>query len=519
MNPSELTFDPETATFVDGNGKQWIRNLLVERSPIYICIDEPVWNMPAPTSSGYPGHIDWRVINLPPDLVTAIKNALVAILAKTSSGTLNHHRTLLVKISEACASSAISVNFLSSVPELSTLWNDWLSDCDRSVLRNLYKHLKNNGTPGTSSATYNHLKSWKARNKTQVLRAVLEWNPKKGALTSSELEVLLQEFAKPVKHQETLSNSFARIMVRIFISTFRRTTQVLQIPHDGLKRIVNSNGSELAFLVTPGAKAQINAEPTWEPIPISLANEIESYRNRPEVKAHANTDPQLLFAVTQTGERSKTIASTISTRIQQWVSSKALISPRTGYLMKITMNRLRHTGATQLAMQGYSRDIIQSVLQHDSAASAQFYIDSVGADTTPVLERVDRKLGGRFSDLKNAFFKGVIVSQEHTTKAPIVLPTQTTPSIVGACGKSGSCSLHPLLSCYSCEHFLAFKEADHTKVLTYLETESKAWHSVEYGASRGKSIKDFQRLAAGVQELIDRIDEDASEGDDKGDSE
>ena len=59
-------------------------------------------------------------------------------------------------------------------------------------------------------------------------------------------------------------------------------------------------------------------------------------------------------------------------------------------------------------------------------------------------------------------------------------------------------------------HFLAFPNADHEKVLKYLNDESKAWHSVEYGASRGKSLKDFQRIAAGVQEVIDLISEESS---------
>ena len=163
-------------------------------------------------------------------MVTAIKNALVGILVKTSSGTLDKHRLLLVKISNAYLSNAISVNFLSSVSELSTLWNDWLTDSDRSVLRNLYKHLQNNGTTGTSRATYEHLKSWKARNKTQILRNVLEWNPETGALTSSELEVLLQEFEISIRRQQLLpSEEFARICL-LYTSPSPRDRQKSRMP-------------------------------------------------------------------------------------------------------------------------------------------------------------------------------------------------------------------------------------------------------------------------------------------------
>jgi len=515
MNPSELTFDPATATFVDASGKHWIRNLFVEESPVYICMDDEVWRIPA-HSTEYPGYLDWNTINLPEEIINAIKVALVTIIGRTSGSNLNKHRILLVKVSTAYLNSAISHNFLSRVDELSVLWNEWLTDTDKSVLRNLYKHLEANNAAGTNISIYNQLRSWRARNNVQPLRNVLEWNPEKGALTSSELEVLMKEFSRPLGTQEPLtSNEFARIVVRIFVSTFRRTSQVLKIPSDGIKRVSSGNGTELAFLVTPGAKAQINADPTWEPIPVKLADEIDNYRNRPDVKSFAKTDPLLLFAVTDKGNRSDTTAAGINTFIKTWIQTRNIVSPRTGKLMHLTMNRLRHTGGTQLAIQGYSRDVIQGVLQHDSPDSAQHYIDSVGSDTTPLFERMDRKLGGRFSDLKNAFFNGRIISKKNTEKPPIVLPTADIPGIVGACGKMSHCSLHPLLSCYSCQHFLAFKEADHEKVLRYLEGESQTWHSVEYGASRGKSLKNFQRIAVGVQEVIDLISESSSEQEDE----
>jgi len=517
MTPSELTFDPKTGTFLDAHGKHWIRNIFVEESPIYICMDEPVWNMPA-HSSQYPSYLDWNSINLPAEIISAIKISLVGIISKTSGAYLTKHRIMLTKLSTAYSTNAISGEFLSSVRDLSILWNDWLATDDRSILRNLYKNLEANGVVGTSKSTYNQLRSWKAKHNTQPLRNVLEWDPEKGALTSSELEVLLKELANPRGKQGLIpSSEFARIVIWIFVSTFRRTSQVLQIPSDGLKRVPSSNGNELAYLVTPRVKAQINSDPTWEPIPTGLADDIESYRSRPEMMALADTDQLLLFAVTRTGERSGTTAAGINTFIKTWVKNRNIVSPRTGKLMHLTMNRLRHTGGTQLAIQGYPRDIIQGVLQHDSHESAQSYIDSVGADTTPVFERMDRKLGGRFSDMKNAFFKGRIVPEATTDNPPVLLPNSTVPSVVGACGKQSHCSLHPLLSCYSCMHFLAFPNADHEKVLEYLNDESKAWHSVEYGASRGKSLKDFQRIAAGVQEVIDLISVESSKNNRKED--
>ena len=129
-----------------------------------------------------------------------------------------------------------------------------------------------------------------------------------------------------------------------------------------------------------------------------------------------------------------------------------------------------------------------------------------------IMEQADRRLGGRFSKLKNAFFKGRIVSKEENVAPPVLVPDREAPAIVGACGNASSCEFHPLYSCYSCIHFLAFQEADHAKVLDFLEAEAAAWSAAERGATRTKAPKDFERIAAGVNEVISRVAANRPEG-------
>lgn len=193
--------------------------------------------------------------------------------------------------------------------------------------------------------------------------------------------------------------------------------------------------------------------------------------------------------------------------MQRWVRSLSIVSARTGAPLKLSPRRIRHTGATHLAMQGYSIDLIQDVLEHDSDTSSRYYIDAVGAEYLPVFEKADRNLGGRFSMLRDAWFKGKIVAPEEAPNRPIIVPDSSSPAVVGACGRGGLCPLHPLFSCYSCEHFLAFRNADHQKVLSFVDAEYTRWRAVETSASRSKAIKDFDRIAAGVREVIELIEE------------
>ena len=505
MDCPKLTFDPAQGFWLDTDRKRWVRNIFDEKNPVYVHIDQSVWTLDV-GGIREPASIDWERIHLPVQTISEFQRAISQKLTRMSPVALGQYKVMFAQVTNAYIQGAIFGNFLSDLDQLEVLWTEWLSPSNRSYFRSLYETLVHGGSPGTDYNILCRLASWKARLNVQPLQAVLEWDPETGALTTSELEVLRKEIYRPEDCSEASTRQhFAKIAIWSYLATLRRTIQVMSVPSDGLKRVRSPDGREEAFLAIPGAKAQVNNEITWERIPLGLAAEIEAYRARPEIARLIGKVPYLLFLATKDGKKAAMSSSIIHALIEPWVNRRQLISPRTKELMKLSMLRLRHTGATQLAIQGQPRSVIQKVLQHDSPFSTQVYIDSVGADSLPIMEHMDRRLGGRFSMMKAAFFKGKIVSKGQTTSPPVLLPNRHTPAIVGACASTKGCQFHPLLSCYSCIHFLAFKEADHVKVLDFVETEAATWSSAERGTTRTKGPKDFDRIAAGVNEVIDQI--------------
>ncbi|MCF5564483.1 tyrosine-type recombinase/integrase, partial [Pseudomonas sp. PA-3-5D] len=170
----------------------------------------------------------------------------------------------------------------------------------------------------------------------------------------------------------------------------------------------------------------------------------------------------------------------------------------------LTPYRIRHSGATQMAAQGASRDEIQYVLEHDSVHAADAYIDCLASEFCPLLERANRKLGGIFSELNGLFFAGQLGHK--SSGMPILIPVVNQPAIVGECGKSGSCGHHPFFNCYNgCRYFIAWRNADHKKSLDYLESELERWGRAEGGKERSKILKELERVYQAVNDVMARI--------------
>jgi len=194
-----------------------------------------------------------------------------------------------------------------------------------------------------------------------------------------------------------------------------------------------------------------------------------------------------------------------------------LISPRTNELLHIKPRRLRHTGATLLAMRGVSRDLIAEILEHDSTESAQAYIDAVASELAPQLEKADRNMGNMFHHLNHAFFNGKIIDE--MPSKPIIIPIKTdTPLIVGSCGKNtikdGKCDRHPFLGCYNgCSNFLAWREQDHRKALIYVEQEIERWKEASGHADQEALLMEYREVEEAICEVIERIEEEAANAD------
>lgn len=511
MERAGLTPDTtEVGIWRDAAGEAYILNSFKGDESTQIHLGATVWSA---LYDGVHCRVHWNSYTLPDSIVGPVRDTLKARLHTYAPNVLLQAAYILDGLQKAYDEDLISDDLFFQVEDMAAVW-DGLGGRARSDLRAFFQDLVRAKDPRVDPNIGFMMKGWKAKDNMLGLRSVLEWNPTSGALTTAELEVLRQAMPETI---DGLTNraALAVILLRTYLATLRRTQQITQVPHDGLE-IVQTLPSDPRqfFLVIAPVKAQAGGVPEWEGIPEVLGRMIQAYTQRPDV-ASLQASSGYLFVLPPTYNTAPQpgshfgLSSVVSRQIMlDWLAKQNLVSPRTGEPLHVTMLRLRHTGATQLARQGYSRQVIQDMLQHDSPHSASSYIDSVASDLTPLFERVDRQTGHTFTQIQGAFFKGRIVPTQEAPKAPILAPKPQGLAVVGACSKSGVCGLHPLFSCYSgCPHFLAFREAPHTDTLAHVEKEYDHWRAAEPNGSRSKVIKDFERTIQGVRDVIAQIAE------------
>jgi integrase len=518
MGGAWLNYDVASGFWTDVHGARFIKNEFDPTCPIFLSVTDRAWKgsyLEKSCTLPWPETLDR-------DLCRLLKSVLKQRMRHQAPSALERYRQVIG------AMARFSVNgrrFQSADVRdgetIRKLWDTLNSDL-RSVFRELVPDLIALDDPLAAYTMSLLLKDWKAKRPLKWKQSVLEWDPREGSLTSAELEVLRAHLTPP--SSEALSDHFARLVIRLTLTTLRRPSQLISIRADGLRRITTGVGTTVDVRV-PTGKAQKGMLASWLPIPADLADDIEAYRTRPEFRNVPLTQEVLLPIALREGDRRGDVSNgdeilrviapngtQAKAAAQAWVADQKIISPRTGKPLHLNLRRLRHTGATHMAMQGYPLDLIQDVLEHASENSTRYYIDAVGIEFLPVFEKADRNLGGRFSMMKDAWFSGRVVDRPEASHEPIIVPDVKAPAVVGACGKGGACPVHPLFSCYSCQHFLAFRDANHKKVLDFVEAEYARWRAVESSNSRSKAIKDFDRIAASVREVMTLIEQDFSDG-------
>nr|WP_283105399.1 tyrosine-type recombinase/integrase [Pseudomonas moorei] len=301
------------------------------------------------------------------------------------------------------------------------------------------------------------------------------------------------------KASESTAVNTARLFTWIMFETLKRPSQLEGMLKDALWVPDPFSNNQQYFLRIPKVKFQIGEIPELWPITGELAKAIQDYSTVPCVHAAQVKSNRLLITL-RGGKNPK-----FGRAIKNWCSRLGLISPRTHKPLVLTPYRIRHSGATQMAAQGASSDEIQYILEHESVEASKAYIDCLASEFCPLLERVNRKLGGIFSELNGLFFVGAI--GEKNSGLPILIPAVQQPAIVGGCGKNGFCGQHPFFNCYNgCRYFIAWRDADHQKSLTYLEGELARWGAAEGGKERSKVVKDLERVYQAVKDVVCRID-------------
>jgi integrase len=504
-----MKFDPASGFWIDAHGARFIRNEFNPNCPTYLLVSGTHWtgeHLQKACTLAWPS-------SLHPDLRNVLETVLRDRMRRMAPSAMVKYEQVIEAMDRLRVSDhQLRPEDLLDGKTVRRLWDSLHGDL-RPYLRSLLPDLIASRDPHAAHAMSLLMQDWRAQRRLNWQRSVREWDPRDGSMTSAELETLRRHLSPP--SAERPDEHFSRLIIRLTLTTLRRPSQIISIEADGLRRISTAVGST-ADVQVPTGKAQTGTHAPRLPIPNDLADDIDAYRARPEIRTALASSKTLLPIVLGTVGRGRHGGTTLrvvapnasqaKAAAQSWVARKGIISPRTGEPLHINLRRLRHTGATHLAMQGYPLDLIQDVLEHESEDSARYYIDAVGAEFLPAFEKADRNLGGRFSMMRDSWFNGRIIDSREAPDRPIVVPINFAPSAVGACGKSGACPVHPLFSCYSCEHFLAFRDADHAKVLDYVEAEYQRWRNVEVSNLRSKAIKDFDRIAVGVREVIGLIE-------------
>lgn len=502
-----MIYNHETDLWIDSNQRSYMKNEFSLLEPHFIDVSNGAWTG---VWKGQYHEINWNDIQLPVDILNAIKH-VAGIKLKSGKVALTYIgalKALLIRLQCCWPSECQSFHNFGMI-EFSEVWSG-LTSHNRQIFRQLFKEISDSGIFGADVTLTTCIEKWKARNNVKTLKGVLEWNSMTGSLTSGEL-LLLREALIKQPENETDKNHAIRILCWILLETMKRPQQIISIKADGLKAVVNEGVTEY-FLEVPKSKYQTGEQPELWSISMRLATEIAVFNERSVVRKLQGNHNKLVTWKNKCLERDHQPSSGVTeSEVKNFVSRLGIISPRTGKALHITPYRLRHTSATHMAMQGVSRDVIQNILEHDDSTSADAYIDAVGSELVPAIERVDRNLGGIFKGLNDLFFKGQVVKK--LAKEKIFIPIfNANPMPVGSCGldsaKYGTCKKQPFTACYDgCPSFLAWNEADHNKALQYVENEFERWSSAEGHNAHSKAIKDFERLHHAISEVISQIDE------------
>lgn len=503
----DKTYDPENDVWVDKSNHIFVKNQRDYYSPIFIDITGDVWTF-CNLGTGY---IDWSKLELPKEIEIAFKIAIKNKLKTVSYGYLNKCRLMLREFSYNLDPTIKSFEDI-KMTMVNSLWQK-MSPAYLSFFRELYTYFANNEICGASQVIANKIKGMKVRNEVRMLKDVLNWHPTKGALTQEEETLIKNRIQVPRIENNKIFG--IRLFCWLLFSTLKRSKQICELKRKCLK-IIKKDGVIEYFIQIKPIKYQTGDPNRWWPITEPLYLEMKRYSSIPSVQElQEKYDRFWVLDCPALHREGLVSAADAKSSLMRYIkTSLKLVSPRTNDYLHVTPTRIRHTGATRLAYKGVSRDIISEILEHDDPGSCQSYIDAVGYELCPSLDRADRNMGSLFAELNQVYFTGKVIDE--INDQPIVIPDFSevvpNPLFIGSCARDtcleGSCKKHPFVGCYNgCSSFLAWREADHHKALTFAEKELERWHKASGNVVQSSTIKEYEDLRDNILAVIECIEQ------------
>jgi len=195
-----------------------------------------------------------------------------------------------------------------------------------------------------------------------------------------------------------------------------------------------------------------------------------------------------------------------SSLVTRAVDKLAVISPRTGSPLKVTMRRFRYTLATRLVKEGASRRVLAQLLDHTDLQNVEVYFDA----KSDIVERLDAAAALELGPLSQAFLGKLVRSEREAVRGDrpssrIYHTDQTRQRLdaLGTCGSFSFCGLTAPIACYTCVRFQPWMDAPHDKALTALLAERD--RRQDAGLDPGM-IEIFDITILAVADVIRRID-------------
>lgn len=486
----------EDDTWIGHDRSVFIRNTSREDQPVWIRIDTALWSARYHRTSV---KIDWSTINLPIQMIAEFRATLADRLRRlcplemrTAAAVLRQVSAIYPALNGPSSAGTLQQRDLQIIMSR-------LPKGSKSYFRSFYKVMVALGIKGCTLRKWEKLREVVLAPNSMALPKVRGWDPKRGPLTTSEFEVLLQHVSSP-KPLETDLDHFCRVSMRTLLALGRRSVQMLEVKADGI--LASPYDPRLPpIIIVPGAKNQRNDAPRIYDITNDLFGDLMEFSKRREIaEAQRRSGYFFTLPISMCRHPSKLVSDNqFLRRIRSWTKRQNIISPRTQMPLFLDIPRFRHTVATQLVKRGWTIEDLQDFLEHSNDRSALTYVSAVGNDLSPVMKDLDTRLDNVFSNL-TSHFKGKIVPRPlGKISKPIVSPRGNNRAIIGQCGLTTKCPRTPFNACISgCPNFLLFKDADTDASEKWIFEEHKRWKEAERSPSRDRIITDFARMANGI---------------------
>ena len=356
-------------------------------------------------------------------------------------------------------------------------------------LRTFFNDWDELGHPGISEDVLHLMDEWKIKGNPQG-EAVRNRCPVTGPLTKFELQSLFDGSVNAFSTGEVNLEDYT--LIRLFVATGRRPSQMSDLKAGDLEKIYNVDGTaHQYFLSIPRRKqAEIEWRGEFKKFAITpelgclieqLVKENES-RFREIVKSESIENGKLIplfprwsFVVPSSagsvaqlldsdyfhqpsGDVSKQFSTAVNDKIKAF-------SERTKAPLQVTPVRLRRTKGTMAAKEGYGILAIAEILDHSNSSNAHIYTEN-GPETAT---KIDKAIAQQLAPFAQAF-TGTLVNDSSEAQRgndpTSVIRTKSAP--VGNCGQFGYCGSYAPIACYTCKRFNPWLLAPHEEVLDSL---------------------------------------------------